>query len=143
MTARGAVLALDVGTVRIGVAVSESRVIPTPLEALTRVGRKRDLDAIEALVARYRADTIVVGLPLMEDGRAEEQAEISRAFARSLARRIPDVRIHLRDERYTTAEAREILGRGEVPKGRIDSIAAAVILREFLAAEEEGKIPPA
>ena len=129
-----AILALDVGDVRIGVAVSESGVIATPLDAIDRkrLGRSGTLDALDALTARYRAARIIVGRPLLEGGAEGEQADKTRAFARSLSRRLPQVQIIFRDERYTTSEAREVLGPGPHPPGRVDSIAAALLLEEFL-----------
>ena len=127
-----AILALDFGEVRIGAAVSESRVIATTLPAIEGQGKRQALDAIEELTNRYAVGIIVVGLPLLESGIEGSQAERTRAFGRSLARRLPRIRIEFRDERYTTAEAREILGPGEIPKGRVDSVAAAIILQEYL-----------
>jgi putative Holliday junction resolvase len=128
------VLALDVGDVRIGVALSESGIIASPQEAIARkrLGRKGTLDAVQELVTRHRVGTILLGLPLLEGGAEGEQAEKTRAFGRSLARRIPEVEIVYRDERYTTAEARDMLGPGPHAPGRVDSIAAALLLKEYL-----------
>jgi len=127
-------LALDVGDARIGLAVSESGIIATPMEALDRkrLGRKGTLDALEAHVTRLRIGAVVIGLPLLEGGAEGEQAEKTRAFGRSLARRVPHLKILFRDERYTSSEAREILGPGPLPPGRVDSVAAAILLKEFL-----------
>jgi putative Holliday junction resolvase len=131
---RGALLALDVGDVRIGVAVSESRIIASPLDALDRrrLGRSGTLDALQALVDRYRVTEVLLGLPLLEGGREGEQAEKTRAFGRSLQRRIPGLAVTFRDERYTTSEARGILGPGPHPPGKVDSLAAAILLEEVL-----------
>ncbi|MBX3729114.1 MAG: Holliday junction resolvase RuvX [Candidatus Sumerlaeia bacterium] len=128
----GALLALDVGDRRIGVAVSESGVIAKPLGAVERTGRKATLDALEALVRQYDVRRAVVGLPLLEGGVAGEQAEKTRAFVRSLQRRLPGLEVVEWDERHTSSEAREILGPGRLEPGRIDSVAAAVILQEYL-----------
>lgn len=134
------VLALDVGDVRIGVALSESGIIASPREAIARkrLGRKGTLDAVEELVTRHRVGTILLGLPLLEKGMEGEQAEKTRAFGRSLARRMPGVEIIYRDERFTTAEAREMLGPGPHAPGRVDSIAAALLLKEYLDAPRPG-----
>ncbi len=130
----GALLALDVGDVRIGVAVSESRIIASPLEALDRrlLGRTGTLDAIQALMERYRVTEVLLGLPLLEGGKEGEQAQKTRAFGRSLQRRVPGLAITFRDERYTTSEARGILGPGPHPPGKVDSLAAAILLEEAL-----------
>jgi putative Holliday junction resolvase len=125
-------MALDVGDRRIGVAVSESGVIAQPVGAVERTGRKATLDALEALVRQYGVRTAVVGLPLLEGGAVGEQAEKTRAFTRSLQRRLPGLAVVEWDERHTSTEAREILGSGRLEPGRIDSVAAAVILQEYL-----------
>lgn len=125
-------LALDVGEKRIGVAVSESWVIASTLPAIMVAGRRAVLDAVQTLVQRYDVEMVLIGMPLLECGVEGEQARRTRAFGRSLARRLPGLRIQYWDERYTSAEAREILGPSEQKKGRLDSVAAAVILQEFL-----------
>lgn len=130
----GSVLALDVGDKRIGVAVSRSWQIVMPLEAIRRTGRSAALDALEAVVKHHDARLLVVGLPLLEGGTEGEQAQRTRAFARSIARRLPALAITYWDERYSTAEAREHLGGSGRRVGQLDSVAAAVILRDFLAA---------
>lgn len=130
----GSVLALDVGDKRIGVAVSRSWQLVMPLEAIRRTGRSAALDALEAVVKHHDARLLVVGLPLLEGGAEGEQAGRTRAFARSVSRRLPGLAIAYWDERYSTAEARDILGGGGSRTGQLDSVAAAVILREFLAA---------
>lgn len=138
----GAVLALDVGDKRIGVALSRSWQLVAPLEAIRRTGRSAALDGLEKLVKEHGATLLVVGLPLLEGGAEGEQAERTRAFARSVARRLPALAIAYWDERYSTAEARDILGGAGTRVGQLDSVAAAVILREFLAAHP-ADAPPA
>lgn len=129
---RRPIISLDHGERRIGVAVSESLVIANPLDALAVRGKRTALDGVQRLVEQYGAGTVLVGLPLLEDGREGTQAEKARAFGRSLQRRLPAVRVVYLDERYTSAEAEEIVGRRAVAPGRVDSVAAAVILQEFL-----------
>lgn len=129
----GALLGLDVGDVRIGVALSESRMICRPLPAIDRsAGRTATLNALEEIVRSHGVRTAVVGLPLLEGGAEGEQAARTRAFARSLRRRIPGLWVEMRDERYTSAEAADIIGGGPAEPGRVDSVAAAVILQEYL-----------
>jgi putative holliday junction resolvase len=105
-----------------------------PLEAIQRTGRSAALDGLEQVVNHHDARLLVVGLPLLEGGAEGEQAERTRAFMRSVARRLPGLAIAWWDERYSTAEARSILGGSGTRAGQLDSVAAAVILREFLAA---------
>lgn len=136
MSRHGAVyLALDVGDARIGVAISRSGVLAQPLMTIERRGRKQVLDELEALTREHTVTDCVLGLPVLEGGRPGEQAEKTRAFSRSLQRRLPALRLHFQDERYSSAEAEEIAaakGYDQPPRALIDRLAAAVILRDFL-----------
>ncbi|MCC6546740.1 Holliday junction resolvase RuvX [Candidatus Sumerlaeota bacterium] len=128
-------LALDVGDVRIGVALSRSGVIAEPLTTIERTGRTQTLDALQQIVEEHHVTLIVIGVPLLEGGAEGEQAAKSRAFARSFQRRLPAVKVAFHDERYTTADAREIAGKRAGPgttKGLVDRIAAAIILQSYL-----------
>ena len=131
-TAREVFLALDLGEARIGVAISRSGVIAEPLEVIHRTGRRQALDAIQRLVEANQATTCVVGLPLLESGVEGEQAERTRAFARSLARRLPSLRIVYQDERDSSNEADEIRSHRANPREHRDHLAAAVILTDYL-----------
>lgn len=130
----GVILALDVGDVRIGVAVSRSGMIAEPLTVLERSGRTQTLDAIEALVNAHGASQLVLGLPLLEGGAEGEQAEKTRAFARSLRRRLPKIPIVFQDERFSSEDARDLRPG---TRGPIDHLAAAVILRDYLNARND------
>ena len=133
-------LALDVGDVRVGVAISRSGVIAEPLTTVERTGKSQVLDAIQKLVEANKVTVCVVGMPLLEGGTEGEQAEKTRAFARSLARRLPGLRMVFWDERHSSGEARGLAGkrvnRGE-NRGLVDRIAAAVILQEDLDHQAE------
>jgi putative pre-16S rRNA nuclease len=136
---KGCLLGLDVGDVRIGVAISRSGVIAEPLVTIERIGRRQTLNAIEELVKTNSVDQCVVGLPSLESGVEGEQVEKTRAFIRSLSRRIPQLKIEFYDERYTSSRARDIAGdrvQGADNKGLIDRIAAAVILQDYLDYQE-------
>ncbi|CAN5421932.1 Holliday junction resolvase RuvX [soil metagenome] len=133
-------IALDVGDVRIGVAISRSGVIAEPLLTIDRTaGRKQTLDALQALVEQHGAKCCVIGLPLLVGGAEGEQAEKTRAFSRSLARRLPRLSLHFFDERYTSGDARDLIGRRAQSKGEIDRVAAAYILQQFLDHLNEDK----
>jgi len=135
-----AVLALDVGDVRIGVAISRSGVIAEPLQTVERLGRSQVLDALQRIVEESGATLCVVGLPLLEGGAEGEQAEKTRAFARSMARRFPALKIEWWDERHSSGAARGHAGRrADGDRGLIDRIAAAVILQEYLDDQSEKK----
>ena len=132
-------LGLDVGDVRIGVAVSD--VLGSgahPLCTLTRTNRQRDITAIGDLVSIHNVERIIVGLPLSLDGSIGTQAEQVQKFGNRLSKAL-DIPVEFRDERFTTAEAEEILKQAEVdPKDRkkkIDQAAAVIILNEYLNSE--------
>lgn len=129
-------LALDVGERRIGVALSdETATLATGLDTLTRVGPRKDAQAVAALVRRHGPAAVIVGLPLNMDGTAGAQAEKVRAFVDGLKRHIT-VPIVERDERLTTVEAHEILRKSGVAwrqRGALlDKVSAVVILQEYL-----------
>lgn len=134
------ILALDVGERRIGVAVSDpTGTLARPLQTLARGSREEDFIAITALVAEEHAELVVVGRPLGLDGSEGPQARRIARYAEALAAHL-SVPLVLWDERYTTAEAEEILRRRRTEKrrrraraaGDLDAIAAAVILQSYL-----------
>ena len=131
------VLALDLGTKRIGVAVSDrSGTIATPLTVLTRSGRTADDHArIAVLVAEEEAELVVVGLPLSLDGRSGPAAKAAQAETDLLAAALP-VPVESFDERLTTVTAeRALMEAGMRTEGRrrvVDKVAAAVILQAWL-----------
>ena len=137
------ILGLDVGDVRIGVAISDELGFAAhPLCTITRKNRKTDLETICDLINTHQVDEVVIGLPLMLDGEVGVQAEKVQKFANRLKReaRIP---IHLRDERLTTVEATDILREVGKPRKKrrnvIDQVAAVVILDEYLNDIRESK----
>jgi putative Holliday junction resolvase len=139
------VLGLDVGDRRIGVALSdETGLLASPLPTLQRVGPKKDVSALAALVREHDAAAIVIGLPLNMDGSAGPQAAKVQAFGESLkaAARVP---VHFLDERLTTVEAEQILAERDVHwqrrKGLVDQVAAVLILQEYLDHQKHPALP--
>jgi putative Holliday junction resolvase len=136
----GRLLALDLGARRVGVAVSdELRLTVRPLPALQRSNWKKLLREIVELRGRFDARGVVVGLPLRLDGTEGEAATEARRIARNLKLSL-GVPVFLQDERLTSRAAEATLrARRLAPaevKGRVDSTAAALILRDFLARAE-------
>lgn len=137
-------LGLDIGDVRIGVAVSD--VLGSgahPLCTLTRTNRQRDIIAIGDLVSIHNVERIVIGLPISLDGTIGTQAEKVQKFGARLSEGL-EVPVEFQDERFTSSEAEEILDRMEMnPKDRkkiIDQVSAVIILDEYLrgnAVEEQ------
>ncbi len=119
------VLAIDYGTARCGVAVSDpSGTLARPLESVPP-----EPTAIVRLVAEQEAERVVVGLPVSLSGEEGEQARLSRAFAAELGDLL-DVPVETYDERLTTKMAAETARRGA--RADEDSLAAAHLLESYL-----------
>ncbi len=132
----GVLLGLDVGDVRIGVAVSD--VLGSgahPLCTLTRTNRQRDMIAIGDLVSIHEVERIIIGLPISIDGTIGTQAEKVQKFGSRLSK-VLDVPVEFIDESFTTSDAEDILNQLEInSKDRrkvIDQISAVIILDEYL-----------
>lgn len=133
-------LALDLGTKRVGVAVCDELQLTTQaLPALGRTNWKKLLRQISDLRHSFDAQAVVIGLPLNLDGTEGEAARAARRIARNLSLSLP-VPVHLQDERLTSRAAEESLReaglKGAELTARLDSEAAAIILRDFIARQE-------
>ncbi|MCH7600373.1 MAG: Holliday junction resolvase RuvX [Myxococcales bacterium] len=129
-------LGLDIGSKRIGLAISdEDGIFAFPSGKLERVGRKQDLEALVRLIAERGIDRAVIGVPLHMNGRPGKGAEAARSFARDLAE-TAGIAVDTIDERLTTIEAKRALSavgrRAKQQKDVIDSVAAAIILNTYL-----------
>ena len=130
-------LGLDIGEVRIGVAVCDSLEIAAfPVGVVRRVGSlKRDVAAVAALAVEQEAEGIVVGLPLSLDGQIGPQAQRTQGFAKALANSLP-VPVVFWDESLTSVEAEALLIAQGVSRtkrrDKIDQTAAALILDSYL-----------
>jgi putative Holliday junction resolvase len=132
-------LGLDLGTKRIGVAVSDrSGTLASPLTVIER-GRSRRVDhaRIADLVRVEEADCVVVGLPIGLSGDAGPAAQAARSEAEALAT-VVGVPVETHDERFTTVTAERSLAEagvtGRARRQVIDKAAAAVILQSWLDA---------
>ena len=136
------VLALDLGSKRIGVAISDrSGTIASPLTVLARSGRVRsDHEAIRKLVEEEEAERVVVGLPLSMDGSIGKAARAAISEAEALAS-VVGVPVETLDERLTTVTADRMLMesnmRAQDRRKIIDKAAAAVILQTWLDRRDE------
>lgn len=138
----GCRLGVDVGEVRVGVALSDpSGVLATPLVTLKRDRRGgTDLDMLAALVVEHKVVEVVVGLPCTLAGRHGPAARAAQDYARALAGRIGDgVAVRLTDERLTTVSATRMLAqrgiRGRKQRAVVDQAAAVEILQGWLNAQ--------
>lgn len=133
----GRVLALDLGEVRIGLAVSDPLgITANPLEPLMCAGVRKDLDRLADLVREHEVVTVVVGLPLLLSGEEGQGATAARRFAARLRERLGDVDVVLWDERLTTVQAERTLISANVKRRKrrqvVDGFAAVLILENYL-----------
>jgi putative Holliday junction resolvase len=129
-------LGLDVGDRRIGVALSdETGTIASGLATLERVGPRKDLKSVGALVREHDAGEVVVGLPRRLNGSIGAQAQKVLEFIEALG---PVVKVPVVpwDERFSSIVATQALIEGEVSrrdrKGKVDKVAATLILQNYL-----------
>lgn len=130
------VLALDVGAKRIGVAISDlSQTLARSLEVIQGVSRQEGFVAVGRLIEEYQVEKVVVGYPRSLDGTAGAQAEKVERYAADLAKALT-VPVLLWDERFSTVSAERLMKeaglRGEKKQERVDAVAAAVILQDYL-----------
>ena len=155
-TRRAHILGIDYGRVRIGLAIADAETaMPRPLDTLERVNRNEDMRRLREIVREHGVKQIVVGLPLRLDGTRGEMAEEAQRFADRVRKQF-GVPVEMVDERLTSWEAERLVeeqsGRtmrkslpAHVSASRaqktkkidgartVDAMAAAVILKEYLA----------
>ncbi len=138
---RGRRLAIDVGSVRVGVASSDpDGTLATPVETVPRAAKTHtdsaDVQRIVALAEEYEAVEIIVGLPRTLRGERGTAATLAVRFARVLHRALPGVPVRLSDERLTTVSAarglRDSGVRARDQRSMIDQAAAVAILQGWL-----------
>jgi putative holliday junction resolvase len=160
---RTAILAIDYGRVRIGLALADGEAaLPRPLTTIERVNRNEDMRRLRELARQHAVKEIVVGLPLRLDGTRGEMAEEATRFGERVRKQL-GLPVEMVDERLTSWEAERLLeeqagkvfhddslpahvhvsghgsGHANARKKRqgqrvtVDAMAAAVILKEYLA----------
>ena len=137
----GRVVGVDVGTVRVGLAMSDpTGTLASPLETLQRAKDGSDLDRLAALVVEHEVTEVVVGEPRHLSGASGASARDADAYARALADRLPSVPVHMIDERLSTVSASSALRASGLDSRRqrpvIDQAAAVVILQSYLDARQ-------
>ena len=129
------ILALDVGGVRIGVAMADAELkFANPLTTL--INNEAIWDALSALIQENQVQKVVVGLPRSLQGNETPQTQICREFAESLSERL-QIAVALQDEAATSVKAEaELRSRGKhYEKADIDALAATYILEDYLLGE--------
>ena len=133
----GRIMALDVGDVRIGIAVSDLMgIIANPLETYVRKGdAEKDAKYIVDLAVSREVSLFISGLPLGLNGRENDQTAKTREFIDVLTS-LTDIPVKYLDERFTTLSAERVLIQGNVRredrKKVIDKVAATIILQNYL-----------
>ncbi|MDR2779848.1 MAG: Holliday junction resolvase RuvX [Synergistaceae bacterium] len=131
------IIALDVGTVRIGVAASD----PTGVfaQGISVLRAERDwMGELETIIEKYQAEKILVGMPRRTDGNDGPEAAKMKLTVERLKSRFPDIGITTWDERFTTVIANRAMLEGGASRaarrGGVDKVAAAVLLQNYLDA---------
>ena len=137
------VLALDIGTVRTGAAVSDpTRTIAQGLGVWSAETWRNDLD--EA-ITEYAPAVIVLGLPSRTDGKVSEAARRVREIASELAAKYPGCEVVTWDERFTTVIAQRAMLEADVSRRKrrksVDKVAAVVILQDWLEHSRQHTAP--
>src|SRR6266568_4713011 len=139
---KGRILGLDVGSRRIGVAVSDPLGITAQgLETLQRTTKRRDFEHLQRVIQEYDVREIVVGLPLRMSGAEGIQSDNMQVFAEELRKRFR-LPVHLWDERLTSVEANRLLREAELSiekRGKaVDRMAAVLILQGWMERRASG-----
>lgn len=143
---RGRIGGVDYGTVRIGVAIGDLEVgMASPLENYTRRSERLDAKYFETLAREERLVRWVVGLPVHLDGGESQKSQEARAFGKWLNEKT-GVSVEFFDERYTSAQAEEILQGANLTKkrrkARLDALAAQIMLTAYLESGARGQDDP-
>jgi len=146
---RTAILAIDYGTARMGLALADMETaLPRPLATLERINRNEDMRRLREFVRDHGVREVVVGLPLRLDGSRGDMAEEATRFGERIRKQL-GVPVEMMDERLTSWEAERLLEeqagkifhadrktshkkRRESTRVSVDAMAAAVILKEYL-----------
>jgi putative holliday junction resolvase len=134
------ILALDVGSRTLGLAVSDPLGITAQgLPTIRRKNRRADFAQLDSVMKKYDVKELVVGYPLRLSGASGTQSEKMTLFAEQLRERY-ELPVHLWDERLTTAEAQRVLRESEMSVKRrgavVDQLAAVLILQSFLESRQ-------
>lgn len=135
------VISVDLGKARTGLAISDKTgFLASPLETIFEKNEDRLLQKIANIVEENKAELIVVGLPKNMDGSEGESAKNARLFASKLED-MTNVKTYMQDERGTTITAHNYLSeqdiRGKKRKKAVDTVAASIILQNYLDSHKE------
>jgi putative Holliday junction resolvase len=146
LPATGRLAAVDFGTVRIGLAICDpDRTLASPYENYTRRGPEKDKQYFQQLAEEERIVGFVVGLPVHSSGDESASSLAAREFGKWLTE-ITGRPVRYFDERYTSAQAEQMLGEvgytKKQRKRRLDMLAAQIILASYLESTSGGQAAP-
>ena len=135
------IMGLDIGTVNIGVAISdETCTIAQGRGVVKRKSNRFAIDEIKKIIAENNVEKIIVGYPLMMNGQVGERALDSEKFS-DLLKKETSLPVELWDERLTTKEAESVMIQGDVSRKKrkkvIDKMAAQLILQGYLDSKDK------
>jgi putative Holliday junction resolvase len=152
-TPGASILAIDYGRARMGLAIADAAArIAQPLSTLERINRNEDMRRLREIAREHGVHRIIVGLPLRLDGTRGEMAAEAERFANRVRKQL-GVSVEMRDERLTSWEAERLMEeelgkkfhedkdsrrKQAADEVTADSVAAAVILREYLEESMRG-----
>ena len=147
LPAAGRLAAIDFGTVRLGVAITDpEQRLASPLENYTRRGAAADARWLSQLVASERIAGFLIGLPVHTSGAESQKSREARTFGAWVGQ-VTGLPICFFDERYTTAHAEALLLDAELTrkrrKERLDKLAAQILLTAYLESPTRGIKEPA
>jgi len=132
----GTLLGFDFGPRKIGIAVGQTVTrSATPLETLRAKNQRPDWEGIGRLIAEWRPQALVVGIPYQMDDKQVEWAPLVHRFMRQLHGRF-ELPVHGVDERLTSIEARNRMGRKGTSHEAVDAMAAKLILETWLSEQQ-------
>ncbi len=131
------IMALDYGTVRIGIALSDlTQFIANGYENYQRTSLKNDINHLKQIINDNKVGKIVVGLPLNMDGSESGQTLKTKEFIEVLRNEISNIPIEVLDERLTSMVAEKLLISADISRAKrkqvIDKMSATIILQDYL-----------
>jgi putative holliday junction resolvase len=135
------VMALDLGTKTIGLAVTdELHLTAQGLETWRRKGPRQDLEELKRLAQEYSVNLFVLGYPINMDGSEGPRAQATKDFGAKLFE-ATNINVEYQDERLTTSEAQRLLISGDVSRQKrkqvVDQLAASIILQGWMLKQQK------
>ena len=130
------ILAIDYGTKRVGVAVSDPlQIIANGLDTVATIDI---FDFLKKYIAEEEVETLVIGMPMHLDGNPAQIADKVFAFIKQFEKLFPEIKVETQDERYTSVDAKKIILQSGAKKKKrrdkslVDKVAAILILQEYM-----------